>query len=61
MVNNMERAFFPTEIEARREPSCVGLISKHHYHPQLIQVDLLNDPRWRANIDSKQGRYRLDR
>ena len=27
-VNNMERPFFPTEIEARRELARVGLISK---------------------------------
>ena len=30
-VNNMERSFFPTEIEARRELARVGLIRKHHY------------------------------
>ena len=31
-VNNMERPFFPTEIEARRELARVGLINKKHYH-----------------------------
>ena len=35
-VNNMERHFFPTEIEALRELARVGLISKHHYHPYTI-------------------------
>ena len=30
-VNNMERPFFPTEIEARRELARVGLINKNHY------------------------------
>ena len=29
-VNNIERPFFPAEIEARRELAGVGLISKHH-------------------------------
>ena len=42
-VNNMKRPFFPTEIEARRELARVGLISKQHYHPQLIQFDVLDD------------------
>ena len=37
-VKNIERPFFPTEIEARREIARVGLISKHHYHPQIIQL-----------------------
>ena len=32
----MERSFFPIEIEARRELARIGLISKHHYHPQCI-------------------------
>ena len=60
-VINVERTFYPTEIEARRETAGVGLISKHHYHPQLIQIDVLNDPRWQANIEAKQGRFQLDR
>ena len=50
---NMELPFFPTEIEARRELSHVGLISKNHYHPQTIQFDVLEDPRWQANIEKK--------
>ena len=41
----MERPFFPTEIEARRKLARVGLISKHHYRPQMIQFDVLDDPR----------------
>ena len=57
----MERPFFPTEIEARRELAHVGLISKHHYRPQMIQFDVLDVPRWQANIEEKQGRFRLDR
>ena len=57
----MERPFFPTEIEARSELGRVGLISKHHYRPQMIQFDELDDPRWQANIEEKQGRFRLDR
>ena len=60
-VNNMERPFFPTEIEARRELARVGLRNKEHYHPQLIQFDILDDPRWQSNIESKQGRFQLDR
>ena len=60
-VNNLERPFFPTEIEARRELARVGLISKHHYHPQIIQFDVLDDPRWQAKIEAKQGRFQLDR
>ena len=40
----MERPFFPTEFEARRELARVGLISKHNYHPQIIQFDVLDDP-----------------
>ena len=43
-VNNMERPFFPTETEARRELARVGLISKHHCRPQMIQFDVLDDP-----------------
>ena len=56
-VNNMERPFFPTDIEARRELARVGLISKHHYRAQMIQFDVLADPRWQANIEEKQGRF----
>ena len=43
-VNSMERIFFPTEIEARREPAHAGLISKHHHHPQIKQFEVLADP-----------------
>ena len=60
-VNNMEKLFFPTEIEARREIARVGLISKHHYDPQMTQFDVLDDSRWQANIEAKQGRFQLDR
>ena len=60
-VNNMERPFFPTEIEARRELARPGLIKKHHYHPELIQFSLLNGPRWQSNKEAKQGRFHLDR
>ena len=56
----MERPFFPTEIEARRELARVGLVSKDHYHPDMIQFDILDDPRWQANIEAKQGRFQLD-
>ena len=41
-VNNMERPFFPTEIEACKELARLGLISKHHYHPQVTQFDVLD-------------------
>ena len=57
----MERSFFPTENEARRELACVSLISKHHYHPQIVQLDVLDDPRWQTNIEAKLGRFQLDR
>ena len=60
-VNNKERLFFPTEIEARRELAHVGLTSKHHYRPQMIQFDVLDHPRLQANIGENQGRFRLDR
>ena len=49
-ANNMERPLLPTEIEACRELPRVGLISKHHYHQQMIQFDALYNPRWQANI-----------
>ena len=55
----MERLFFPTKIEARSELARVGLISKQHYHSQMIQFDVLDDPRWQANIEAKQGRFYL--
>ena len=57
----MERLFFPTEIGACRELARVGLVCKHNYHPQMIQFDVLNNPRWQANIEAKQGRFQLDR
>ena len=60
-VNNMERPFFPREIEALRELARVGLISKNHQRPQMIQFDVLDDPRWQANIEEKQGRFCLVR
>ena len=56
----MERSFFPTEIEARRELARVALIGKNHYRPQMIQFEVLDNPRWQANIEEKQGRFRLD-
>ena len=59
-VNKLERPFFPTEIEARRKLARVGLIFKHHYYPLIIQFDALDDPRWQANIEAKQGRFQLD-
>ena len=37
-VNNMEKFFFPTEIEARREFARIGLTNKHHYHPKNIPL-----------------------
>ena len=60
-VNNMEKPFFPTEIESRRELAPVGLINKEHYHPQIFQFDVLDDPRWQANIEAKKSRFQLDR
>ena len=60
-VNHNERPFFPTEIEARRELACIGLIGKNHYRRQMIQFAVLDDPCWQANIEEKQGRFRLDR
>ena len=57
----MERSFFPTEFEARRELAHGGLISKHHNRPQMILFGVLDDPRWQANKEEKQGRFRLDR
>ena len=56
----MERPFFPTEIEARRELSRVDLTNKNHYHHQMIQFDVLDDPRWQAYLEEKQGCFRLD-
>ena len=60
-VNNMKRPFFPTEIEARSQLARVGLISKHHYHPQILQFDVLDGPLWQTNTEAKQGRFQLDR
>ena len=60
-VDNMERPLFLTEIEARRELSRIGLVSKHLYHPQSIQYNLHNNPRWQANIEANQGHFLLDR
>ena len=59
----MERLFFPTEVEARRELALTLLFShnKHHYHPQIIQFDVLDDTRWKANIEAEQGRLQLTR
>ena len=57
----MEKPFFPTEIEARRELECPGFMNKHHYNPKMTQFDVLNDPRWHANIEAKQGLVQLDR
>ena len=51
----MERPFFPTEIEARRELARVGLISKKQYRPQMIQFEVLDDPRCQANIEEKKA------
>ena len=36
-------------------------MSKHHYLPQILQFDVLDDPRWQANIEAKQGLFQLDR
>ena len=55
------KTFFPTETEARRELARVAIISKHHYHPQIIQFDILDDPLWQSNIETKQGPFQLDR
>ena len=57
----MERSFFPIEVEARRELARIGLIIKHHYHPQILQFDVLDDPSWQANIEAKQGSFQIDR
>ena len=60
-VNKMERPFFPTKNGACRDFARVSLISEHHCRPQMIQFDVLDDPRLQANIEEKQGRFRLDR
>ena len=60
-INNKERPFFSTEIEARRELARVSLLSKHNFYPQIIQFDVLNYPRWQANIEAKHSRFQLDR
>ena len=57
----MERPFFPTKIEARREPTRIGFINKNHYYPQHIQFCVLDDPEWQARIEEKQGRFQFDR
>ena len=56
-VNNMKKPLFPTEIEACRKLARVGIISKHHYRPQMIKFDVLDDPRWQANIEEKRGPF----
>ena len=38
-----------------------GLVSKHHYHPQLIKFDVLDDQRRQAKIEANQGRFQHDR
>ena len=53
----MQRPFFSTEKEARRKLARVDLISKHHYHPQIKQYDVSDDPRWQATLEAKQGRF----
>ena len=60
-VNNMERSFFPTEIETRGLFARSGLVNKHHYDSQLKLLDSLNDLRWKANIEAKHGRFKFDR
>ena len=56
----MEKSFFPTDNETRGELESFGLISKHHYRPQIIQFDVLDYPRWQSNIEAKQGPFQLD-
>ena len=36
-------------------------MSKHHYRPQMIRFDVLDNPRCQGNIEEKQGCFRLDR
>ena len=60
-VNNTERLFFPTEIEACRELARVGVIIKHHYHRHILGFDFFDDVRWQADIEARQGRFQLDR
>ena len=60
-VNKMERPFFSIEIETRRDLARLGLVSRHHYHPQMKKIDIPNDPRWRTNIEATQSRFQLDR
>ena len=57
----MERLLFPTEIEVLVEIARVGLVSKHHYNAQMIVFDVLNNPRWHADIEAKQSRFQLYR
>ena len=61
LTKRKKSPFFPTEIEARREIDGIGLVNKQHYQKQLIEIDLLDDPQWQANIDAKQGCFQLDR
>ena len=56
-VNNLEKPFFPTELEARRELARVGLISKQHYRAQMIRFDVLDNPLLQAIIEEKQSRF----
>ena len=57
----MEGPIFLTEVKARRELARLGLVNKLPYQTDLIQFDLLNDPRCQRNIEAKQGRFQLDR
>ena len=57
----MERPFFPTAVESRRELARIGPISKLHYHPQKIKFDVLDYQRRQANFEANQGRFQLDR
>ena len=56
-VNNIGRLLFPTEIGARRELAHLALVSKHQYHPETIEFDVLNNQRWQANIKPKEARF----
>ena len=52
---------FQTEKNTRRKLAKNGLVNKHHSVVHLIQIDLLNYPRWRANSEAKQECFQLDR
>ena len=56
-VNNIQK----TEVETRKGRARIGLVNKRRNALQLIQFNLLNDTRWQANIEAKQGRFQLDR